>query len=222
MQFITNQYVRFFKDLAQNNQRDWFQENKKRYEQHVRNPFLDLLENLIPVLQESQPDLLDDPKKCVFRINRDIRFSKDKTPYNVIMKAGLSPHGKKSEYPGFYLGISAESAYIGGGLYNPASDALKKVRAYLVKHVDEFVKLYNQETFTTYFEGVQGDRAKRIPKEWSDAAGKSPYIMNKQFYAMADVPVAKLVKAKDQIDFMLPYFKAVDPLIHLLRKAYGL
>lgn len=219
MQFITNQYIQFFKDLARNNQRDWFQDNKKRYEEFVKQPFLDLLNGLIPEIQNIHPDILPDAKKAVFRINRDIRFSKDKTPYNVLMKAGLSPEGKKSELPGFYLGISAESVHLGGGLYNLSSDSLKEVRAYLMSNLDEFIAIYQQPKFKKWFGEVQGERHKRIPKEWTNAVAQCPYLMNKQFYAMAELPVEKLVKAKNQINFLLPYFRGIDPFIGLLKNA---
>ncbi len=219
MQFITNDYIQFFKDLARHNQRDWFHDNKKRYEQFVKQPFLDLLDGLIPEIQKIHPAILPDAQKAVFRINRDIRFSKDKTPYHVLMKAGLSPEGKKSELPGFYLGISAESVHLGGGLYNLSADRLQKVRAHLASNLDEFIAIYEQTIFKNMFGEIQGERNKRVPKEWTDAVSRCPYLMNKQFYAMAELPVNDLVNARHQIDFLLPYFRGIDPFIGLLKKA---
>lgn len=217
--YITHEYTTFFKDLASNNSRNWFLEHKKRYEQSVRAPFLELLNGLIPEIQKIHPDILPDAKKAVFRINRDLRFSKDKTPYNVLMKAGLSPEGKKSELPGFYLGISAELVHLGGGLYNLGSERLQKVRAYLMSHLDEFISIYQDPKFKNKFGEIQGERNKRIPKEWTDEVSRCPYLLNKQFYAMAELPVEDLVNAKNQIELLLPHFRTIDPFISFLKKA---
>ena len=94
--------------------KEWFHANKKRYENDVKEPFLELLSELLPILHEWDNRILTDEKKAMFRINRDVRFSKDKTPYHTILKAGFSPNGKKSMLPGYYLGISQDSVHVWG------------------------------------------------------------------------------------------------------------
>ena len=127
-------YTEFFTSLEENNSTEWFRTNKKRYEGEAKVPFLNLINEVIEEIGAWHVDIDPDPKKAMFRINRDIRFSKDKSPYNTIMKAAIVPHGRKSGMPGYYIGIDARQAHLGGGLYDLASPDLKKVRQYLSDH----------------------------------------------------------------------------------------
>ena len=104
MKYFTSDFVEFFKDLAKNNQKEWFHENKKRYEASIKNPFTLFLKDLIAEIQKFDSELHIEPKDCILRINRDVRFSKDKTPYNLHYTAFISKGGKKDKsIPGFFL-----------------------------------------------------------------------------------------------------------------------
>lgn len=217
---ITQAYIDFFQKLKDNNNRDWFLDHKSDYENDVKAPFIELLESLIPALMEKEPSILSDPKKALFRINRDIRFSKDKTPYNVIMKAGLSPGGKKSELPGYYLGIDAESVHLGGGIYQLDKDALRSVRRLVATNLDEFNAIINDSVFVQHFGDIQGERAKRLDPEFKPVLEQTPYIANKQFYSMANLSTSDFIKEKNQAGIILEYFDAIHPLHQFLKKAF--
>ena len=155
---ITKEYIDFFRQLesVENNSKEWFHAHKKEYEKFVKEPFLDLLEKLIPFVKGMEPDVPIDPRAALFRINRDVRFSKDKTPYNTLMKAGFSSNGKKSELPGFYLGISARKLHVGGGLFNVKPDQLKEVRLLIKQDTDRFLSIVENDEFVTYFNILKG------------------------------------------------------------------
>ena len=97
---IDQNYVNFFKELENNNNKEWFHQHKKVYETQVKQPFLALLELLIPELLRIDPRISTNTKEAIFRINRDVRFSRNKTPYNTLLKAGFSPLGKEIKLTG--------------------------------------------------------------------------------------------------------------------------
>mgnify|MGYP001804188096 FL=1 len=135
---IPKAYSTFFKELKQNNHKEWFHANRIRYENDVKIPFLNLLNAVIPKLMEWERKIDGDVKKALFRIHRDIRFAKDKSPYHTIMKAGFSPNGKKSKLPGYYLGIDAESVHVGGDLFGVGTSELRKLRYAIAENPDTF------------------------------------------------------------------------------------
>ncbi|MBO6573619.1 MAG: DUF2461 domain-containing protein [Balneola sp.] len=217
---IDQSYISFFEELEKNNHKEWFDEHRKDYENHVRKPFIELIEALIPALLEIESDLHTDAKKTLFRINRDIRFSKDKTPYNTLMKASLSSEGKKSEVPGFYVGIGAEHVHVGGGLYQLSKDRLTKSRDLIASHKKEFISIINDPEFKSNFGELQGERNKRLDKKYADLEDELPYIANKQFYAMAKFNTSSFVKDNNQVEALMKYFRAIQPLHAFLNRAF--
>ena len=218
---ITQEYINFFKELESNNYKEWFDKNRKRYEEHVRKPFIELVESLIPGLLEIEPSILPDAKKSLFRINRDIRFSADKTPYNTMMKAGLSSGGKKSELPGFYLGIGVDMVHMGGGLYQLDKNALKNVRSLIAANTDEFLSILADTDFKNHFVELKGEQNKRIDAEFQSVIDQTNYILNKQFYAMATLPTSQFINESNQAEALLGYYRAVQPLHSFLNKAFA-
>lgn len=216
---ITKAYSLFFKELVKNNNKEWFHANKKRYETDVKTPFLDLLEELIPVLTEWDHRILSDPKKAMFRINRDVRFAKDKTPYHTLLKAGFSPNGKKSILPGYYLGIDAENIHVGGGLFMLRPPELKKVREHIANSTDALARLVNGTSFTQNFGKLKGEKAKRLDKSLLSAAEKTDLVYNKQFYAMAEFPLEPFYGSNKLHDEILSHFRAIKPLNTYLSQA---
>lgn len=217
---IAQAYTTFFKELEQNNHRDWFKANKKRYETDVKEPFYELLDQLIPQLKSLEPEISGTTKEAVFRINRDIRFSKDKTPYNTLMKAGFAIGGRKSQWPGYYLGISSQHLHIGGGLFNVKGPELKAVRELIAGNVSEFKDLVDDPNFQETFGGLQGDRAKRLDKSLHEAWNQTEYLANKQFYAMAQIPISKHLGKPNLDELVMDYFTQVNPLNQFLKRAF--
>ncbi|WP_339711060.1 DUF2461 domain-containing protein [uncultured Kriegella sp.] len=216
---ITSAYTSFFKELSNHNNKEWFYANKKWYEQDVKKPFLNLLNGLIPQLMEWDDRILSDPKKAVFRINKDIRFSKDKSPYHLIMKAGFSPQGKKSIYPGYYLGIDSDKVHVGGGLFMLQPQHLKIVREKIAKDTDAFLKIISSKDFKTAFSALKGEKSKRLDKGLLDSAEKTALMYNKQFYAMAEFPLQDHYSSDNLSQFILGYFEKIRPLNSYLNTA---
>ena len=217
---ITQSYIDFFEGLATNNTKEWFHAHKDEYEQQVKEPFLGLLASLLPQLQVWEPLIPDDPKSALFRINRDLRFSKDKTPYLTVMKAGFSPGGKKSELPGFYLGIDAESIHVGGGLFGLKGPVLKQVRTSIAAEPQAFRQMLDASAFKERFGELKGETTSRLPAEIQAAAQTVPELAHKQFYAMAKLPLAQHLNDEQLPQVILSYFEAIQPLNAFLKKAF--
>ena len=185
MAFFTEEYLQFFKELAPNNHKDWFHENKKRYEKHVKIPFEKFVGHMITRLSDFDDDLKTlQPKSCIFRINRDIRFSKDKAPYKLQMSAIIAKGGRKEMVnPGIYMELTPEKLGIYSGVYMPEKDQLLQIRNHIAANQKQFQKLISQAQYLKYFpNGIQGEKNKVLPAELKEAAAQEPLIFNKQFY----------------------------------------
>ncbi len=185
MTHLTPAYFTFFKELANNNSSEWFNANKARYERDVKAPFLSFLETLVQLMKDTEPDLENvEPKKMLFRINRDIRFSKDKRPYKEHIAASVGKFGTKDKmYPGHYIHIGVEEIFIAGGAYFfEQKEMLAKVRHYIFEHNDEFVKLTHAPDFVKYFGEMKGEKNKRFTPQLQEMIDVQPIIVNTQFY----------------------------------------
>lgn len=183
MAYFTPDYLEFFKELAPNNNKDWFDANRKRYETVVRDPFRDFVSDLIANIAAEEPELDLDARDAIFRINRDIRFSKDKTPYKLNNSAIISPEGRKNKnHPGIYIELGPEKMAFYGGIYMPSTAEIQKVRSYMVSNLDTLEQLLDAADFRDTFGEIHGERSKRIPKEFLEAAERQPLLWNKQWY----------------------------------------
>ena len=218
---ITQEFVDFFNGLEENNHKDWFHAHKKDYDTHVRTPFLALLDELIPqIITELEAFISPNAKDALFRINRDIRFTPDRPPYNTIMKAGFAPGGKKSFLPGYYLGIDARSIHVGGGLFNLKSPELKKVREYIADDPVHFNEILRDGEFKGRFGELKGERSKRLPREFKIFQDRVPEIANKQFFVMVELPIGEYLEVEGLDEVMMGYFRAVHPLNQFLKGAF--
>lgn len=181
-------FLDFFKELAAHNHKDWFDDNRKRYHTSVKEPFENFVGDLIIATQKIDPTIAAEPKNCIFRINKDIRFSKDKTPYKTDRSAIISKYGRKDkEFPGGYVRLSPESCQIGGGAYFLQKDNLLFTREKIANNLKEWDSISNAKSFKKYFkQGIQGEKNKIAPKEFKPLVEECPDILNKQFYYMAD------------------------------------
>lgn len=146
---------KFQRDLAKNNNREWFTANKSRYEEHLRDPFLRLLSDLQGALAQLAPRYRSDPKPVggsLFRIQRDTRFANDKTPYKTWAGARLfHERGKQVEAPLFYLHVQPGHCFVGAGLWHPESKVLKRVRDFLVDNPAAWTKATQSPAFRKAF-----------------------------------------------------------------------
>lgn len=217
--YFTQDFIDFFKELAANNHKDWMDENRKRYMSAVKKPFENFVEALQNEVSEFDEPILVKPGKAIFRINRDIRFSKDKTPYKTNRTAIISKNGTKDKvHPGFYFFVSPEKVMIGGGAYVLEKDDLYKVRQEIAYNLDEFKSLVNDKAFKSNFPEILGEKNKIIPKEFKEDAEKEPLLYNKGFYFMKEFPV-DIIFEDDFVVKITKVMKTAKPFNDFLRRA---
>ncbi len=184
MAFFKHEFLDFFIELAPNNNKDWFDLNRKRYEDFVKEPFKKFVTHIISKLAENDPSFSElEAKDCIFRINRDVRFTKDKIPYKMMVSAVVAPNGKKSKaVNGVYFELGPEHLRIYGGVYEIDKEDLLIVREAIAKDIPKFQKAYLNPEFVEVFGELRGDKNKIIPKDLKEAANKEPLIFNKHWY----------------------------------------
>lgn len=214
MKHFTAEFLTFFQDLAGNNNKDWFDVNRKRYEKDVKIPFQDFIQYCIAEIGKKYPDFKDlHAKDCIFRIHRDIRFSKDKTPYKLMASAVVAPEGRKSKaVNGVYMELGPEHFRVYGGVYEIDNHDLYIVREGIIHNLEQFQKIYSDTTFKKYFKsGLLGEKNKILPKEFREAAEKEPLLFNKQWYYFAEYSADVIIK--DGLDkLVLECFEAGRPM----------
>lgn len=209
---LPKEYFAFFKGLEKNNNKEWFDDHRKDYEKFVKAPFKELVTEVIEAVQTVEPDLQQDPKTAIFRINRDIRFSKDKTPYKTKLSAHVSKYGKKEMgKPGLYFEIGASEGGIAGGCYMPDKELLTLYRDLIMHEGADLRKALKRKAFVDKFGELQGEKNKVLPAEFKTAAEKEPLLFNKQFFWWTTVP-KKVFAGKTPVKDILSYYKAGQPL----------
>lgn len=211
--FFTQDFLDFFIELAPNNNKDWFDIHRKRYENSVKEPFKHFVTHLIGKMAANDPVFKDlEAKDCIFRINRDIRFSKDKQPYKLQVSAVIAPEGKKSKaINGVYFELGPEKLRVYGGIYEIEKEDLYFVREGIAQNATAFKKLYSNPVFVKIYGEVKGEKNKIIPKEFKEAAEKEPLIYNKQWYFYSEFDAETILKENlDQL--ILDCYEAGKPV----------
>jgi len=224
--YFSSDFFSFFEELAHNNHKDWFDANRKRYEKEVKNPSKALVEDLLTDLAKLDADFMPQkPSQILFRINRDIRFSKDKTPYKTHVAAYFCPLGKKKEYPGYYFsfGYGADNPQHGGGwhgcgLYELSTEGLQAVRELIAHDLDAFHAVIHEPNFAETFGVIQGAQNKVLPKEFKVDAEREPLLYNKQFFAGG--PLDKHLLVSDTLkETLLNHYEVAMPLMRYFGQA---
>jgi uncharacterized protein (TIGR02453 family) len=219
MIYFEKAYLDFFKELAANNHKDWFDANRKRYEQFVKAPFAVFVADVIKEVQKLEPKVIVEPKDCITRINRDIRFSKDKTPYKLHMSAIISAGGKKDKsYPGMYIQADPEHFRIYGGAYELTPAQTADLRHSIASDLKRFKGLMNDSEFISAFGSVHGEKGKKLSPELKAAAEKEPLIFNKNMYHFTQLP-AEIILSDHLLDEVIRHYRAALPLQQFLEKA---
>lgn len=213
MKLFEKDFLDFFKELAANNNKDWFDINRKRYETNIKNAFKTFVEAVIERLSKHDDSLKDlEAKNCIFRINRDIRFSNDKSPYKLHSSAVIGENGKKTKSGnGIYLELSPEHFRIYGGIYEINKDDLLIIREGIADNMNEFRKLYSDKKFKQYFGEIRGEKNKIIPKHLKEAAEREPLIFNKQFYFFRELP-AETILNDNLVDTIEEVYTVIKPI----------
>lgn len=218
---LTLNYIQFFKELAKNNHKDWFDAHKKTYELEVKKPFYELTQQVIEQLKKINSHFDIPVKDAVFRINRDVRFSKDKSPYKLHMAASISTTHKKdwNNPDGIYFHISSEGVMIGGGLYMPDKEVIHALRLAIMNYSNDFKSIITDKKFRERLGELEGEKNKIIPAEFKLAAKKQPLIYNKQFYYWREYPGKENITRSDLADFITEHYKASLPFIQFAKQA---
>jgi uncharacterized protein (TIGR02453 family) len=208
----------FLKELKVNNNKEWFDLNRKRYEL-LRSNFIEhiqLLINEIAKFDKSVSNL--DAKKTIFRINRDIRFSKDKRPYKTNFGAYINGNGKKSAHAGYYIHFEPEGTFIAGGMWQPESLILSKIRQEIDYNSKDFLSIVESKKIIEYFGGMQKtDILKTMPKGYDVSLKYSEYLRLKSFVLVKNY-TQKQVFDKDFIKKTAVDFKVIYPFNNFLNR----
>ncbi|HRI45242.1 MAG TPA: DUF2461 domain-containing protein [Fimbriimonadaceae bacterium] len=222
MSWFTNDTMAFFRELEQNNDKVWFEANKKRYEGSVKRPMEEFAAEMIGRMQALDPAIDTTPRQAVFRIYRDTRFSKDKTPYKTNAGLAISRGGKHNpSTPGLYFHVDGKEVAVASGCYAPDTAQVLAIRKAIAANLDEFGKLIGDKGFVDKFGEVRGERNKVLPPEFKEVAKIQPLIANKQFYYWATLDSKALV-ADDLPDRVMGYLATAAPLNLFLMKALGI
>lgn len=219
MSYFNSDFVKFFSELSKNNTTAWFNDNRKSYEKNVKEPFAAFVQEMIKRIQKHEPEVQIKPADAIMRINKDIRFSKDKTPYNTYVGANISVYGKKDKsYPGFYFQLSNDKIAVYGGAYMAEPEQLQALRTHIAKNTKVFAALYDDKNFKQRYGTIQGEKNKRIPEEFQSAAALEPLVANKQFYYAAELEPGIITK-KELADELMEYYVAGKKVNEFLRTA---
>lgn len=221
--YFNDNYIQYFKNLAANNHKDWFDENRKIYDKEVKKPFETFVSDLIAALASKDKVFQGlKPSDCIFRINRDVRFSQDKTPYKIQMSAVVANGGKKHMGSlGVYIEFGPEFAAVYGGIYMPDKSQLEKIRSGIVSNPEKFSALARDKEFLKFFpEGILGEKNKVLPAAFKSIADAEPLVYNKQFYWMHQVNAQRITES-GLIEWVMDHFNAARPQMDFFAKVLG-
>ncbi|MGE3468026.1 MAG: DUF2461 domain-containing protein [Pyrinomonadaceae bacterium] len=216
---LTSGTLDFLKKLSKNNDREWFQANKKLFDAAQDNvtAFGGYLIGEIGKFDDAVADI--DPKSCVFRIYRDVRFSKDKSPYKTNLGLYLSPGGRKSMQPGYYFHIQPGASFVAGGKHLPDGPETLRIRNAIVANTDEFLKIVKKKSYRDLFGEMRGERLKNPPKGFDPEHKAIDYLKLKEFMAYAELYDDKMLITPAFSKQMVKMAKEMYPLVAFLRKA---
>lgn len=210
----------FFEELAENNNREWFMDNKRRYDA-IREEFIYLATQIIDELSPLDPTIgHPDPKKCLYRINRDLRFTPDKRPYKTHISFFLSSYGiKRCGEAGYYLQVGMEdyglkgNGALGGGIFMPDKDKLAAIRQEIFYNTDEFLRIINDKEYHHYF----GDtfltmkKLSRAPKGYPNDWEHADLLKYNDYCSTHTIP-PDIVLSNNLKDYVMKAFRATIPL----------
>lgn len=219
---IDKKTLGFLKQLSSSNSKEWLDENRSDYN-FAKDDILSLTQALINSVSEfdlgiAKADL--NPKKCITRLNRDLRFSKDKTPYKTDYYIVLNQNGKKSHSAFYYVHIEPNNCFVGGGVYNPQSAELKKIRSEINASFDQWNKIINNNDFQTRFPSGIHNSGTLVgsPKGFEDDNPAIEFLKMKGFYTQEPI-TDKEIQSNLILEKIVNYFKTAKPFVDYLNAA---
>ena len=210
----------FLHDLKENNNREWFQANKPIY-LRARGEFEVVIELLIHEIRkfDSRVPALS-PGDCIFRIYRDVRFSKDKSPYKTHFGAFITPNGRKGMGGGYYLHLEPGESMVAGGIHNPPAEVLRKIRSYVFDNPEELLEIIQAEPFSKLFGTISGESLKTAPKGFPKDFNHIDLLKYKSYTVYAPMDQADIMK--DFPENVLMYFRQMAAFNDFLNRAVGI
>jgi len=218
------QTARFLTELTKNNEREWFKENKHRYEAHVLEPALDFINAMEPRLERISKHFVAIGKRTggsLMRVYRDTRFSKNKTPYKTNVGIQFRHElGKDVHAPGFYLHIQPKNCFVGAGIWRPDSAALAAIREAIDENPRVWKRARDAKRFAEHFR-FGGDRLKRPPRGYAAEHAYIEDLKRKDFIAISEFPISG-IRGAEFIDEVAAHYATAKPLMKFLCAALDL
>jgi uncharacterized protein (TIGR02453 family) len=213
--------LKFLRRLKRNNHREWFLEHKEIYEREVKIPMTGLVLALGGEMASFAPELNTDPKRAIYRIYRDIRFSRDKTPYKTHIAAVFAYRGApKHAGAGLYFHVAPDEVLIAGGAYMPGSAELRAIRHHIATRSKDLREIIDDRQFRKLFGGLEGDRLSRPPKGFPSDHPAVDLLRYKQFLAYSRNP-AEVAESSDLLPLIMRNFRALMPLVRFLNAPFA-
>jgi uncharacterized protein (TIGR02453 family) len=211
--------IAFLRDLKKHNDREWFTPRKNIFEETVRMPMIALVRAIHGEMLRFAPEYVGEPARCVFRIYRDTRFSKDKTPYKTHIAAWFRRNGfEKNQGAGFYFSVSPEEIEIAGGLYAPDPPALLAVRQYISDNHEEFRESFASRRLRNLMGDIEGESVTRVPKGFDANHPAIDLLKRKQYVFFGSLDPA-LAATSGLFGEIVKRFEAMTPFVKLLNHA---
>jgi uncharacterized protein (TIGR02453 family) len=208
----------FFRSLKRNNKREWFQPRKHLFEQHVKAPMIELVTALNSDFAKFAPEFVSDPKKAIFRIYRDTRFSSDKTPYKTHIAASFARRGgERLAAGGFYFSVSHDQIEVAGGIYHPAPETMLVVRNHIAEHHQDLRGLLADRRVRRLLGDLQGDALTRAPKGF-DPAHPAIQLIKMKDWILDTTLDPSLGTSPRLYKELADRFRAMTPLIEFLNR----
>lgn len=214
--------IKFLKDLKRNNNKPWFDKNRKVYE-NAKTDFAGFIQAVIDQHGKNDPSIKNlVAKDCMFRINRDVRFSKDKSPYKTNFGASINKGGKKAwDSAGYYFQVQSGRNFAGGGIWMPEPNELKKIRQEIDYNFTDFKKIVGSKKFKSVYGDL--DRSaefllRRVPKGYEPDNSAAEYLKLKSYVAISFFGNADLT-SKDLVKKTVAAFEALQPLIGFINES---
>ena len=208
----------FLSGLALNNNKPWFEKHRDELEA-AKTDFEGLVTGILEGLGESEPGFLEQKaSSCIFRIYRDVRFSKDKTPYKPNFGAYFSKGGKKFAGAGYYLHLESGKTFAGGGLWMPEPSLLKAVRQEIDYNFSEFTGIITDKAFKKYYTKVEGESLKKIPQGYEPDNPAAEYLKHKSFVGTHKIDDS-ILTSKKAVSKCVEAYDALRPFINFLNRS---
>lgn len=202
----------FFRGLARNNRREWFQPRKTLFEEKVKQPMQALVAALNGELRKFAPAYVTDPGKAIYRIYRDTRFSKDKTPYKDHIAASFRRAGGGQNDGGYYVAMSHKETAVGGGIYMPEPAALLAIRNHIAEHHRELRRILRSRALRELFGEMHGEQLSRVPKGFPAEHPAADLLRFKRFILYVELP-AELATTPQFFPEIVKRFRAIQPFL---------